>query len=323
MEYKDYYKILGVQKTASQDDIKKAYRKLAMKYHPDHNPGDKVSEEKFKDINEAYQVLGDKEQRSRYDQLGASYSQWQQTGGRGDFNWNDWFTRTSSGQGSQSYTTRVDAENMDDVFGGFSDFFNMIFGQSARPNRPGQSQGQGRVQGQRTSYTTRAPSQRKLEQPVQISFQEAYRGTERMLQIDGRRLRVKIPAGAKTGTRVRMANAVASQDSGGYSDLYLVVEVLPDQHFERKGDDLSTEITIDLYTAVLGGQADVTTPDGKVLLTIPAGTQPGQTFRLSGRGMPKMRTPREHGDLYVKVKVQLPRQLSKKQRDLFEQIKNS
>lgn len=313
MEYKDYYKILGVQKNAGQDDIKKAYRKLAMKYHPDHNPGNKNAEEKFKEINEAYQVLGDNDQRSRYDQLGASYSQWQQTGGRGDFNWNDWFTRAAPGQAQQGYT-RVDADNMGDVFGGFSDFFNMIFGASARPGRAGQYQ---------RTYTTRpAPGQPKMEQPVQISFQEAYRGTERMVQLDGRKLRVKIPAGAKTGTRVRMANA-APTSGGGYADIYLVVEVLPDQQFERKGDDLSTEIIIDLFTAVLGGQADVTTPDGKVLLTIPAGTQPGQTFRLTGRGMPKLRTPSEHGDMYVKVKVQLPRKLSKKQQELFEQIKNS
>ncbi len=312
MEYKDYYKILGVQKNASQDDIKKAYRKLAMKYHPDHNPGNKSAEEKFKDINEAYQVLSDKEQRARYDQLGASYAQWQQTGGRGDFNWSDWFTRAAPGQ--QTYT-RVDAENLDDVFGGFSDFFNMIFGGSARTNPAGQTR--------RPGYAARqAASQPKIEQPVQITLQEAYRGTERMVQLDGRKLRVKIPAGAKTGTRVRMANAAPTPD-GGYADIYLVVEVLPDQQFERKGDDLSTEITIDLYTAVLGGQVEVPTPDGKVLLTIPAGTQPGQTFRLSGRGMPKLRTPSEHGDLYVKVKVQLPRKLSKKQQELFEQIKNS
>jgi curved DNA-binding protein len=316
MEYKDYYKILGVDKTAGQDDIKKAYRKLAMKYHPDHNPGDKTAEEKFKDINEAYQVLGDDQQRARYDQLGTSYSQWQQSGGRGDFNWNDWFARGARpGQGQQGYyTTRVDAENMDDVFGGFSDFFNMIFGGGAR------------AAGGRRTYTTttsRRAAPQRFEQPVQISLQEAYHGTERMLQMDGRRLRVKIPAGSKTGTRVRMANAVTASNGGKSSDLYLVVDVLPDNRLERKGDDLLTEISIDLYTAVLGGQADVNTLEGKVILTIPAGTQPGQKFRLSGRGMPKLRTPSEHGDLYVTVKVQLPKQLSKKQRELFEQIKNS
>ncbi len=312
MEYKDYYNILGVQKTATQDDIKKAYRKLAMKYHPDHNPGNKVAEEKFKDINEAYQVLGDDQQRSRYDQLGASYSQWQQSGGRGDFNWNDWFSRGPS-QGAPRGYTRVDAENMDDVFGGFSDFFNMIFGSSARPSRTGRS----------TQSARRAAARPRYEQPVEISLQEAFHGTERMLQMDGRRLRVKIPAGSKTGTRIRMANAVSTPDSDQASDLYLVVEVLPDNRFERKDDDLQTEVSIDLYTAVLGGEADVPTPDGKVVLTIPAGTQPGQNFRLTGKGMPKLRTPAEHGDLYARIKVQLPKQLSRKQRELFEQIKNS
>lgn len=313
MEYKDYYNILGVQKTATQDDIKKAYRKLAMKFHPDHNPGNKAAEEKFKDINEAYQVLGDDQQRSRYDQLGTQYSQWQQSGGRGDFNWNDWFSRGPAQGGAPQGYTRVDAENMEDVFGGFSDFFNMIFGGAVRTSRTG-----------RTAQSARRPAaQPRYEQPVQISFQEAYRGTERMLQMDGKRLRVKIPAGSKTGTRVRMANAVTTPETNRASDLYLVVEVLPDRRFERKGDDLQTEVTIDLYTAVLGGETDVATPDGKVVLTIPAGTQPGQNFRLTGRGMPKLRTPAEHGDLYVRVKVQLPKQLSKKQQELFEQIKNS
>jgi curved DNA-binding protein len=313
MEYKDYYKILGVEKNANQDDIKKAYRKLAMKHHPDHNPGDRKSEEKFKDINEAYQVLGDDQQRSHYDRLGSSYAQWQQTGGSENFNWNDWFARGAQGQNS-TRTTRVDVEDLGDMFGGgFSDFFNMVFG-GMRQDRP------------RTSGGARqASSRRSSEQTVQISFQEAYTGTERMVQVGSRRLRVKIPAGAKTGTRVRMANAASTQSAGsaGQADLYLVIHVTPDPQFELNGDNLSTEASIDLYTAVLGGQADVSTPEGKVLLTIPAGTQSGQMFRLTGRGMPNLRAPQQRGDLYVRVKVQIPRQISKKQQELFEQLKNS
>ena len=313
MEYKDYYKVLGVDKSASADEIKKAYRKLAMKYHPDQNAGDKSSEEKFKEINEAYQVLGDDEQRTRYDQLGSSYAQWQQTGGRNNFNWNDWFTNQSGAQhprGAQNM--HVEMGDFEDVFGGgFSDFFNMIFGDSARQQNP-----------YRTQAGRRASKPRTFEQPVQISFLEAFQGGERMVQMDGRRLRVKIPPGAKTGTKVRMANAGPATANGGRSDLYLVIDVAEDKRFERKNHDLYTETNIDLFTAVLGGQADVTTPDGKVVLTIPPGTQPGQSFRLAGRGMPKLRKKEESGHLYVRVKVQIPKDLSPEQQKLFEQLRH-
>jgi curved DNA-binding protein len=320
MEYKDYYKVLGIEKNASQDEIKKAYRKLAMKHHPDHNPGDKNAEEKFKDINEAYQVLGDEEQRARYDQLGTSYNQWQQRGGQGNFNWEDWFTWQPGAQNARggpnmrgAQNVRVDMGDLGDMFGGgFSDFFNMIFGGSAHQGqqvRPGGAQ-----------YRT---ARQKHEQPVQISFQEAYQGAERMVQVDGRRLRVKIPPGAKTGTKVRMANAGPATGPSSRSDLYLVINVAPDKNFERKKDDLHTEATIDLYTAVLGGQTEVNTPGGKVILTIPAGTQPGQTFRLAERGMPKLKNPKQSGDLYVRVKVQIPKNISKEQQDLFEQLRRS
>lgn len=320
MEYKDYYKILGVDKTASQDEIKKVYRKLAMQHHPDHNPGDKVSEEKFKEINEAYQVLGNEEQRARYDRLGASYNQWQRTGGQGNFNWEDWFSWQPGAQSAQNMrgaqNVRVDMGDLEDMFGGgFSDFFNMIFGGNVRQERA-------RPRGARAGSAQPGTAQRQNEHPVQISFQEAYQGAERMVQVNGRRLRVKIPPGARTGTKVRMANAGPAGGLGGRSDLFLVIDVAPDSRFERKNDDLYTETTIDLYTAVLGGQAEVDTPGGKVLLTIPAGTQPGQTFRLGERGMPKLKDQQKHGDLYVRVKVNLPRNLTREQQDLFEKLRN-
>lgn len=300
------------KKSASKDDIKKAYRKLAMKYHPDQNAGDKGAEEKFKEINEAYQVLGNEEQRARYDQLGSSYHQWQQTGGRNDFNWADWFTQQPGGQGVRGQQNmRVDMGDFEDMFGGgFSDFFNMIFGGSMRQQSP-----------YRTGGSRRAVRPRNYEQPVQISFHEAYKGGERMVQVDGRRLRVKIPAGAKTGTKIRMANAGPASAGGGRADLYLVIDVAEDKRFERKKDDLYTDVNIDLYTAVLGGQADVVTPDGKVVLTIPPGTQPGQSFRLAGRGMPKLRKKGEFGNLYAHVSVQIPKDLTPEQRKIFEQLR--
>ncbi len=308
MEYKDYYKILGVERSADDASIKKAYRKLAMKYHPDRNPGNKGAEEKFKEINEAYQVLSDPAKRDRYNQLGESYSRWQQAGGgAGGFNWQDWFARQP--QGGQRVTT----EDLESLFGGglgsFSDFFSAIFG------------GMGAEQGAGRGRSRRATPQ-AYTQKVAISFIEAYQGTQRTLQVGDHRLEVKIPAGARTGTRVRVPGVVLPETGGKPGDIYLEIEVQEDPRFQRDGDDLSTEVTIDLYTAVLGGEVSVPTPAGNVRLTIPAGTQPGQKFRLAGRGMPQLKSPQGHGDLLVRVKVQLPRDLTSRQRSLFEQLRN-
>jgi curved DNA-binding protein len=301
MDYKDYYKILGVERNASPEDIKKAFRKQALKYHPDRNPGNKTAEEKFKELNEAHEVLSDPQKRARYDQLGESYNNWQQSGGKGSFNWNDWF---SQAQAPRSGGAQVEYGNLDDILGGgFSDFFNEIFG------------GMGGVNRTQTRRATSRPA-RSIQQPVRISFQEAYQGTERLLEVDGHRMQVKIPAGAHNGTKIRMAGAGPQKN-----DIYLVVEIEPDARFELKDNDVYVDVTIDLYTAVLGGQVNVTTPGGNVLLTIPAGTQPGQTFRLAGRGMPILNSPKSYGDLYARVKVQIPRTLNTKQRSLFEQLR--
>ncbi|MHB1119488.1 MAG: DnaJ C-terminal domain-containing protein [Bellilinea sp.] len=304
MEYKDYYKILGVEKNASEEEIKRSYRKLAMKHHPDRNPGNKSAEEKFKEINEAYEVLSDSQKRSRYDQLGDSYQRWQQTGGSpGNFNWNEWFTQKPGGR-----ATQVDMDDLFGGLGGFSDFFSSIFGGTG-----------GTSTRQQTARRQRQPV--AYEQAIQISLDEAYRGANRILQINGRRLEGKIPPGAKTGTKVRLAGKGPEGPDGQKSDIYLVVEVLPDPRFERKGSDLYNEVTIDLYTAVLGGQVRVPTLTSDVVLTIPPGTQPGQKIRLSGRGMPDLRNPQNYGDLYVSIKIQVPRELTAKQRELFEQLR--
>jgi curved DNA-binding protein len=304
MEYKDYYKVLGVERKATQDEIKKTYRKLAMKYHPDQNPGNKPSEEKFKDINEAYEVLSDPKKRSRYDQLGESYNQWQSGGGNpGNFNWNDWSTRQPRGRANP-----VDMGDYDEVFGGFSDFFSTIFG-----GTPG---------GART--VTRQPARAQvIEQKVEITVEEAYRGTQRLFQIGDKRIEVKIPAGSISGTKVRMTGAVPSSMGGQKGDLHLVVDVLPDSRYKVDVANLTTEIKIDLYTAVLGGTTNVSTLSGEVRLTIPAGTQAGQKIRLTGRGLPKLKEVNKFGDLFVLVKVDLPKKLTDKQRKLFEQLQDS
>ena len=290
MDYQDYYKILGVDRKASADDIRKAYRKLAMQHHPDKNPGNKKAEERFKEINEAYQVLGDSEKRARYDQLGSAYSNFRSSGGRpGDFQWDDWFANQQ----------RRGARNMDEGFSGggnFSDFFRMIFGEAMRSS--------GR------EYTPRGGYQ----QDVQISFQEAYEGSTRQLQTNGRKLQVRIPAGVKTGSRVRVAGAGPEG-----TDLYLVVDVDDDSRFERDGQNLTTTSTVSIFTLILGGDADVETPAGRVKLNIPAGTQPEQVFRLAGRGMPQIKNSSTKGDLYVKLKIQVPKYLSAKQRELIEE----
>ena len=302
MDYKDYYQVLGVERKASQDEIKRAYRKLAMKYHPDRNPDSKEAEEKFKEINEAYQVLNDPQKRSHYDRFGASYSQWQQRGAPGNFNWGDWF----GGAGAPGGGARVQYDDIGNMFGGaggtgFSDFFEALFGgmggmgAGARPRSRAQAQPQ------------------HYEQPITISLEEAYQGTVRVLESNGRRVQVKIPAGAKSGTKVRVRGE--APDGG---DLYLKVDVAKDPHFERKNNDLHTEASVDVFTALLGGETKVKTMKGKVSLAIPAGTQPEQVFRLSGRGMPNLRSPESKGDLYVRIKVNIPKKLSKKQTEMIK-----
>jgi len=309
MEYKDYYKLLGVERNASKEEIKRAYRKLALKTHPDRNPGNSKAEERFKEINEAYQVLSDPEKRSRYDQLGESYSQWQQSGApAGGFNWEDWFTPSPSGN--------VRVGGLEDILGGeFSEFFARIFG--GAPDMGVPPSGRGTVQRNRRSAT---PS---YQQDVTISLTEAFQGTTRRLEIDGRRLEVKIPQGAKTGTRVRVANAIPIGVAGQKGDLYLKIRVADDPRFEVNGNDLHTEVPIDLYTAVLGGEVTVPTLAGNVVLTIPEGIQSGQTIRLAGRGIPRLNNPNNMGDLFAHIKVKIPHNLTPRQKELFQELKRS
>lgn len=296
MDYKDYYQSLGVSRTASADEIRKEYRKLALKYHPDRNQNDKQAEEKFKEINEAYQVLSDPQKRARYDQLGSAYSNYQRGGGApGDFNWDQW--RTGRGANGQQV-------NFDDLFGGaggFSDFFSSIFG--------------GMGSGQPTNVGTRRVPE-TYEQALPISLQEAFTGSTRILEGGGRRVQVKIPAGAKTGTKIRVTGG-----GPGGADLFLKVTVEHDARFERDGDNLQAPVAVDVFTALLGGEVEVETMTGRLKLTIPAGTQPEQLIRIAGRGMPHLKDPESKGDLLVRVKVRIPRNLSAEQKALLAQAR--
>jgi curved DNA-binding protein len=314
MEYKDYYQILGVDKNATDKEIKSAFRKLARQHHPDVNPDDPQAEARFKEINEAHEVLGDPEKRAKYDQLGADWHRWQQAGGQPhDFNWDQWATGPAGQRVHVQYAT---AEDLEDLFGGgnpFSDFFTSIFGGMGMPNGGSRAHG--------FDFQTQSQRGQDLEHEVEISLAEAYHSTTRLLTKDGRRLQVKIPAGAKTGTRVRMRGEGASGSVGGQAgDLYLRVKVTPDPRFERRGDNLHTTAPVDLYTAVLGGEVGVPTLSGEVKLKIPAGSQNGQTFRLRGKGMPKLNKKKQHGDLYAKLNVRLPTKLTAKQREHFETL---
>ena len=315
MEFRDYYQILGVNKDASAADIKKAYRKLARKYHPDVNPGDKSAEEKFKEINEAYEVLSDAEKRQKYDRFGTQWRQYERSGGRPeDFDWSQWSTRPSS---SGSYTRTVSPDEFEQMFGGglggFSDFFETLFGGMGRTSTSPFG---------RQSRRTATARPRDMEYPVQISLEEAFYGTTRSLQFEGgRRIEARIPPGVQTGSRVRLSGQGGPTQTGERGDLYLKIEVLPHPNFERDGDDLRTTIEVDLYTALLGGKVNVKTIDKTVELTIPPETQNGKVIRLRGLGMPNVKNPNQRGNLYVTISVQLPKNLTSDEKRLFEQLR--
>ena len=316
MDYKDYYQTLGVSKNADKEEIKKAYRKLARKYHPDMNPGNKASEEKFKEINEAYEVLSDPEKREKYDRFGSQWQQYERGGGRPeDFDWSQW----TGSPGGGSYTRTMTPEELEQILGGagglggFSDFFETLFGGMGR-----RTQGAG---GQRGMRSRRG---RDSEQAVQISLEDAYRGTTVNLQWeDGRRLEAKIPAGVRTGSKIRL-NGQGEPGVGGAQagDLYLIIEVRPHAGFEREEDDLKVTVPVDLYTAVLGGKVNVPTLDRPVELSIPPETMNGKVFRLRGLGMPGLHNPEQRGNLLATVQVQLPKDLSQEEKQLFQKLRD-
>jgi curved DNA-binding protein len=333
MEFQDYYAVLGVARDATEKQIRAAYRKLARKHHPDVNPGDTDAEDRFKQINEAYEVLSDPEKRKRYDEVGSrwrEYEQWQRAGqaaGQADQPF-DWGAFGGEGPGVRYAYRTVNDEDMRDMFGDespFSDFFESLFGASGGGPGPG-----GPARGQRRRSGTRRRAGNDVEQPIEVSLADAYRGTTVQLSIraaDGstRRIEVKIPPGVRNGSRVRVSGQGGQGQGGGPAgDLYLVVTVQPDPRFERRGDDLHPEVRAPLQVLLLGGEARVPTPDGRTLaLTIPPDTQDGRLFRLRGQGMPRLGSPAARGDLHAAVHVDLPQRLSKRQRELIGEFANA
>ena len=306
MDYKDYYKTLGVGKTATEDEIKTAYRKLARRYHPDVNK-DPQAEEKFKEVNEAYQVLSDPEKRKKYDQFGSEWQRYQSSGGQpGGFDWGRWQQAPQGGQPGYRTVSQEEFDSMFGNLGGFSDFFNTLFGQGGFGARPAYS---------RSSRS--AQTARPMEHEVELTLEEAYSGAKRVLQFEGgRKIEASIPPGVRTGSKVRL-----SGQAGG-ADLFLKIKVLPHKRFTRKGDDLITTVSVDIYTAILGGEVSVETMGKPVRLTIPEGTDSGKTMRLKGLGMPNLKNPTQYGDLYARVELRLPAHLTPAEKEKFREIRN-
>jgi len=306
MEFKEYYKILGVDQFADGKTIKQAYRRLARKFHPDVNKS-KEATERFKEINEAYEVLSDPEKRKRYDSLGSDWQRYAQ-GAPGPF------------EGFRVHFGRRGADPGD--LGGFSEFFRTIFGDAGVRKGDIFSSFDEESGGRRSRGPARGrASGQDVQAAIEVSLEEAYHGTPKTLELDGRRLEVKIPPGVDTGSRVRVAGVGPSSTAGGEAgDLYLAVTVRPHPMFERKGDDLYVEIPVTVAEAALGAEVEVPTLKGKVALKIPPGTSSGRTFRLRGYGMPRLKGGGT-GNLYVRIKVVVPSGLSARERQLFEELK--
>jgi DnaJ-class molecular chaperone len=324
MAGKDYYQILGVNRNASEKEIKQAFRRLARKHHPDLNAGDKAAEAKFKEINAAYEVLSNPEKRKKYDQFGDQWEyadQFAKSGGQERVRWD-------FGKGGSTF------EYGD--LSGFGDIFSSLFGDSGLGSRMRRGPRRGQ----------------DIESPVEVTLEEAYHGSTRMMQlqtqepctacggtgrvgnrvcticngaggkITPKRLEVKIPAGVRDGSRIRIAGEGGPGLAGGSKgDLYLVVKVLPHKLFERKGDDLYTEVSVPLATAILSGEVRLPTLNGNLSLKIPPETQNGKVFRLAGKGMPQLGN-NKHGNMFAKVKVVLPTNLTEEERKLFERLRS-
>jgi curved DNA-binding protein len=313
MDYKDYYAILGVPPNAEKKVIQQTFRKLARKYHPDVNPGNKEAEEKFKTMNEAYQVLSDADKRKKYDELRAQYQQWQQTGNRQqDFDWQNWSAKPGKGARVQY----ANAEDLEDLFGSsspYSDFFTNIFGQA---RRSGSDRGQG--------SPPRPRRGRDVEYEVDLTLKEAFSGTDRLLEIDGHRIQAMIPAGVRTGSRVRLlGQGEPGQNSGPAGDLYLIITILPNDTFESEGDDLHVDVPVDIFTAVAGGETQIPTLERPLILKIPPRTNAGKSFRLRGKGMPHLGDPKTHGDLFAQVRLVLPEPLTDQEVNSIRELASS
>ncbi|WP_291728635.1 DnaJ C-terminal domain-containing protein [Bernardetia sp.] len=293
----DYYKTLGITKSASADEIKKAFRKLAVKYHPDKNTDNPNAEKKFKEINEAYETLKDPEKRKKYDQFGKDYQKYEGAGaGGGAYD----FSGNGAGGGYARYET-----NFEDAFGqgGFSSFFEQMFG------------------GKGAGFGSAASAGRDLEAEMTITLQEAYFGTTRTISVNKQQLRINIKAGTDNNKKLRLKGKGEKGSNGQSGDLYIIVKVEKHPTFERRADDLHCTVKVDLYAAVLGGKVQIPTIKGSSInITIPKGAQNGQKLRLKNLGMPVYGKSDKFGDMFVKLRVEIPTKLSSKEETLFKEL---
>lgn len=305
MDFKDYYKILGVEKNATTDDIKKAFKKLAKVHHPDANKGDN-NDTKFKEINEAYEVLKDPEKRAKYDRLGSSWNSHRSTGGSADdFNWNEWANR-------QRTTRKRSGQTVGDMFdnsGGISDFFEKIFG--------------GGFSGAGAKTRPAAVKGEDIATDLEISLEEAYSGTTKLMSLNNEKIEVKIKPGISNNQLLKLSNKGMPGKNGGKNGDLLITIKIPDHHlYQRVENDLHLDTFVDIYTMILGGESKITTLGGTLKINIAPDTQTAKVLKLKGQGMPIYSNPDQRGDLYLKLIARLPQNLSEKEKELFKQLKD-
>lgn len=306
MEFKDYYKVLGVEKTASTEEIKKAYRKLARQYHPDTNKSDPNAENKFKEVTEAYEVLSDVEKRRKYDNLGNSFSRHRQTGGGSeDYDWSQWFDNASRTR------SKPRGQTVGDFFstgGGLSDFFEKIFGSGFT---------------QKSGFNYPPTRGEDIRAELEITLQEAFDGTTKQVNTGTSTIELKLKPGIADGQTLRVSGKGSQGKHGGLAgDLIIVVKIAESKKISRTGDDLYIEVPVDLYSAVLGGNTKIKTYGGLVNVKIPPESQGGKVLKLKGQGMPKYGSSSgERGDLYVTLQIKVPKSLSDEEKELFARLK--
>jgi len=296
MEFIDYYKLLGINKSATPDEIKKAYRKMARKYHPDLNPDDKEAEKKFQAVNEANEVLSDPEKRKKYDLYGENWKN-QET-----------YQNTGNGGGGRRQNQYSNAD-FEQAFrdGGFSDFFDSLFGAGAR----------------RSSSSNIKFKGQDLHANLELHLRDVLESHKRTLEINGKKIRLTIKAGVEDGQTIKIKNHGGDGVNGGpRGDLYITFKIAPDPEFKREGSDLHKEVPVDLYKAILGGDIIISTLTGKVKLKVAPGTQNGTKVKLKGKGFPVYNKEGAFGDLYLTYVVKIPSTLTSEEKKLFEQLAN-
>lgn len=297
MQYKDYYAVLGVPKTATAEEIKKAYRKLAVQYHPDKNQGNKAAEEKFKEIAEAYNVLGDEQKRKEYDNIGAH---WHQFGSNPNYRRNTQNSGSGNYTGTQQNPFGKDEEDIFDRFGGgFSDFFNQFFGGTRNEPKKG------------VNYKS----------TLEISLEDAALGTPQIVNLEQEKFRLRIKPGIADGQKIKIAGKGGIGPTGERGDLFVTIHIKPHPYFERKGDDLIYRKKVNVFDLMLGAKISVPTLEGEASITLKQGTQPNAKLRLKGKGMPNYDNPNQKGDLIVIVEISIPTQLTPQQKELIEKLK--